>query len=1214
MNFLSINIRGMGSEVKADWVKNIRADEGISFIAMQETFKAEVGINEAAKYWDRSPFGMEFSGAIGRSGGLLCLWDSGRFSKTGAVKDQNFLLIQGIIKGCGSIINIINVYAPQRREEKRRLWDKIMDLKREFSGMWVMLGDFNSVRWQEERRNSRFDLQEASDFNSFIAEANLSEFAMKGKKFTRYSGNKMSKIDRVLVCQECVLKWPDAGFRALGNLHSDHCPIVLITNNVNFGPRPFRFFNSWLDRPDFDHMVRLSCAKFGGGGAPDVRLMQKLRHLRMDIKCWWNEVRAKEQEELSILSSEIDKFDEILEVRDLLEEELWARLEAKKRIVEIEGHKKQDLKQRARVKWATEGDDNTAYFHRAVNHRRLWNSIPGLEVNGVWVVSPKTIKKEIFQFFRNRFAEPYESRPALTCSNLKTVSEEDNRMLTEKFELEEIKEAVFGCGGDRAPGPDGFNFRFLKRYWDLFAQDFVNILQHFYDHGTINRGCASSFLALIPKVSDPSSLNDYRPINLIGVISKVISKILANRIRRMISSVISESQSAFLSERYILDGPLMVNEILTWAKKSSVDVFLLKIDFEKAYDNVNWNFVLSIMNQMGFSDRWCMWIRGILRSASSSVLVNASPTFEFKCHKGLRQGDPLSPFLFILVMEAFSGMVSKACDVGIIKGIQLPDGGPRISHLLYADDSIIIGEWAEDCIRNVVRLLRVFYVCSGLKINIHKSNLFGCGKRLEEVKAMASSIGCLHGSVPFKYLGLTVGANMNRIANWESVIKIFESRLATWKATALSIGGRSTLIRSVLASLPNYYFSLYKAPKKVIEILERCMKRFLWGGSSTAQKMHWVAWDTVTLPKEKGGLGIMRLGIMNKALLSKWGWRYKTERSNLWRKTIDAIHWKKKETKAFPVNVSFPGVWKNIVANVSMIPFGEVGFNDMCKGINGNGENISFWLDRWLGNKPLCEVFPNLFSIEKCRNCKISERIRWRDHLTEWSWNWSKQPNSEVERTEWERLIGLLVVARGNGGLDSWRWEGDPSGVFSVASVRRHMANRVGDSTRSVVNWSKWVPVKVNIFMWRAALNRIPTSAALRRRNIEIDTMACSLCGVDDETVDHLFSGCGVAGEVWRCLSSWCSIPEIFGFDFKDILEAHKFSPLSPGKKDVLHGLVMITCWRIWKARNEKRFSAKRVSAVEIFEDIRILGFLWFKNRSKYKNTTWEDWVSFKLM
>ncbi|XP_022041786.1 uncharacterized mitochondrial protein AtMg01250-like [Helianthus annuus] len=154
---------------------------------------------------------------------------------------------------------------------------------------------------------------------------------------------------------------------------------------------------------------------------------------------------------------------------------------------------------------------------------------------------------------------------------------------------------------------------------------------------------------------------------------------------------------------------------MEWLKKRNRKAFLLKIDFEKAYDNVNWNFLISIMEQMGFPSTWCNWIKGILISSRAAVLVNGSPTFEFKIEKGLRQGDPLSPFLFLIVMEALSWMLKKAKAIGELKGINFTDDEADITHLFYADDALILGEWSRENLQSTARILRVFYLCSGVR-------------------------------------------------------------------------------------------------------------------------------------------------------------------------------------------------------------------------------------------------------------------------------------------------------------------------------------------------------------------------------------------------------------------------------------------------------------------------------------------------------------------
>ncbi|XP_021995665.1 uncharacterized protein LOC110892830 [Helianthus annuus] len=255
------------------------------------------------------------------------------------------------------------------------------------------------------------------------------------------------------------------------------------------------------------------------------------------------------------------------------------------------------------------------------------------------------------------------SRPSLKAHGLKRLSDADASLLMSRFSEIEVKEVVYGCGDDKAPGPDGFNFKFIKKFWSILSADFMNIMNDFYETGFISRGVGSSFITLIPKNSAPSRLGDYRPITLIGVTSKVISKVLANRL-----------------------------------KKSDM------------------------LRQLGFPSRWCQWVEGILVSARSSVLVNGAPTFEFDCKKGIRQGDPLSPFLFVIVMEALSSLFKKASDIGVFDGMRLPNGGPEVNHFLYVDDAMVLGKWTNFNFNNLKRILRIFIYVRAfvlISINLH---------------------------------------------------------------------------------------------------------------------------------------------------------------------------------------------------------------------------------------------------------------------------------------------------------------------------------------------------------------------------------------------------------------------------------------------------------------------------------------------------------------
>ncbi|KAJ0694981.1 putative RNA-directed DNA polymerase [Helianthus annuus] len=861
MNLLSINACGIGGVGKADWIKGLKQEHGIDFLLIQETKKEDISKGSISNFWGNKEFDMEFVSSVGLSGGLLSMWDPSLFEASSFVKKINFLIVSGKIKGSGLILNVVNVYAPQSVSAKKDVWSELSLFLEDLPGMWVVGGDFNAVRDPSERRNSRFNNACATNFNSFIFNSGLREFDLKGSRFTcvRGNGRKLSKIDRFLVCSEFFDRWPNTTFRALPVRFSDHGPILLITQMKNFGAKPFRVFNSWLKKEGYKEAVEKSLEGLNISGPPDSVLIQKFAAIRKGIKVWRDEMKKKEGEISNRSMEEMEDLEKCIEVRNLTEEEEWSFLENKKMLLEFERNKAADLKQRARLKWAIDGDENSSFFHAIVNARKAVNGIPGLILGSELIDKPSLIKLEVMKFFRSRFTEEVSNRPTLDCQGMKQLSESEKISLIRPFTLLEVKEALKDCGDDKAPGPDGLNFKFIKVFWHLFELDFMKIFDHFFEDGKYSIGCNSSFITLIPKIKDPVDLKNYRPINLIGAITKLISTVLANRLKKVIGSVISESQSAFLKGKFILDGPLIINELFNWGKKLKKKLFFLKIDFEKAYDNVNWKFLLAIMSNMGFPDRWCGWIKGCLESTRSSILVNGSPTFEFSCSKWIRQGEPISPFLFILVMEALSFMIDRAKREGIVTGIQTPHNGPNVSHLFYADDALILGDWSESNINCVVRILRIFHLCSGLKINIFKSNLYGIGVNNGELNTMANIIGCQAESFPFRYLGLTVGANMNRVANWRPVYNIIDARLAKWKATMLSMGGRITLIKSVLESLPNYFFSLYKAPVQVIKDIESKIRNFIWGGDNESKKIHWAAWDRVAGPIDKGGLGLSKL-------------------------------------------------------------------------------------------------------------------------------------------------------------------------------------------------------------------------------------------------------------------------------------------------------------------------------------------------------------------
>ncbi|KAL7615828.1 hypothetical protein Lser_V15G00765 [Lactuca serriola] len=489
-----------------------------------------------------------------------------------------------------------------------------------------------------------------------------------------------------------------------------------------------------------------------------------------------------------------------------------------------------------------------------------------------------------------KFTEQINIRPQFLSQKFNKLSPIQTQNLEDSITATEIKAAVWLCGNDRAPGPDGFTFAFIKKHWDMMESDIYLSIKDFESTGVIDRGCNSSFIILVPKTSDPISLCEYRPISLIGCIYKIIAKVLAERLKRCIPQVVSHTQTAFIKDGNILDGPLIINEVISWLRKNKLNAFLFKVDSEKAFDCLNWKYLDSVMAQMNFGQKWRKWIFGWLSSARASVIINGSASKEFPLRRGVRQGDPLSPFLFILAAEGLNIALEEDKEQGIFHGVQLPNNGPTISHLQYADDAIFLGSWSVQNAKNLVRILRCFELSSGLKVNMAKSKLFGLGVSEVELDWLSRSVNCSIGNLPFIYLGMPVSASMSRLVHWNSLISKFQAKLSKWKAKNLSFRGRLTLCKSVLGSLGSFLFSLYKAPVKVLKTLEKLRCCFFWGGSFEKKRVSWIAWDKILPKKKDGGLDIGSLKAHNLALLGKWWWRFSSSKHELWKDVIKSIY------------------------------------------------------------------------------------------------------------------------------------------------------------------------------------------------------------------------------------------------------------------------------------------------------------------------------------
>jgi hypothetical protein len=340
-------------------------------------------------------------------------------------------------------------------------------------------------------------------------------------------------------------------------------------------------------------------------------------------------------------------------------------------------------------------------------------------------------------------------------------------------------------------------------------------------------------------------VSDFRPISLCNVLYKLISKVLANRLKLVLPEIISCTQSAFIPGRLITDNILAAFETLhsmqtrMWSKTGYMG---FKLDMSKAYDRVEWPFLEAIMRRMGFTEQWITLIMVCVRSVSYSILINGGPVGNIKPSRGIRQGDPISPYLFLICAEALSALLQQAERKGIITGVPSSPRGPRLSHLFFADDSIIFCKANSVEWRRIMKILGIYEKGSGQKLNLQKTSLFFSRNTSHERKQEILSLsGLMETHRIDTYLGLPSFVGKSKAQSFGFIKDRVTKKISNWKVKFLSQAGKEVLLKAVIQAIPTYSMCVFQLPIALCKEINCLMQNFWWNHMSQNAKIHWMS-------------------------------------------------------------------------------------------------------------------------------------------------------------------------------------------------------------------------------------------------------------------------------------------------------------------------------------------------------------------------------------
>ena len=1010
--------------------------------------------------------------------------------------------------------NFSVVYGEHTFVGRRPLWQNLISSSALFeSEPWLVAGDFNAIRCNEDRMgSSNIWIPAFDEFGDCLVQSGLMDLKYVGHRFTWSTSagdsRKLRKIDRVLINDEWAnsFSFSEASFLDPGV--SDHTPMLIRIAPPISSRKPFKFFNFWMTHPSFSEIVSQVWSS-RVNGSPMFVLCCKLRMLKGRLKQLnresFSELSARVTQSRAALYAtqqalSSNPFNAGLATLEKEQVQLFSTLRLQEEAF---------FKQKSRIRWLQEGDRNTKYFHHFVKKRQMHNRILSVTCDDGNILSePSLVSNHIVSHFQNLFsASPPITRPLLSEIRPfveRVLSEEQILFLARDITDVEIRNTMFSLAKGKAPGPDGFNVDFFTSSWDTVGPSVILAIKDFFREGSLLKEVNSTILTLVPKIPNASSMSDYRPIACCNTVYKCVTKILANRIASVLPSIIGPSQNAFVKGRRISDNILLAQELFAgFHHDPYLPKCAIKVDFRKAYDTIDWRFLELVLHTFRFPPMIIHLIMECVTSPKFSVALNGELHGFFASKRGIRQGDPLSPYLFTLVMEVFSGILHTQSRSPGFK-FYWRCKPTSLTHLFFADDVLLFVEANVHAANLLKDGITLFSSWSGLIPNQNKSEIFISGGTTELHDRIRGIFGFNEGKLPFRYLGVPVTSSRLSKTDCSSLIDSITARAKSWSQRFLSFAGRLQLIKSVLHSIQVFWASVFTIPLSVLARIELILRQFLWKGPELGPGGAKVTWSMVCRPKKEGGLGLRRLSDCNKAAMLKHIWILFTDKESLWHKWIHSTFLKNKNFWVAPKPTFCSWAWKKIL--------------DLRKDYRrqfvwriGDGSETSFWFDYWHPKGPFCELFSN-------RDIYCSGIPRFSSVQQFLSSDW-RSSNFLQAYNSWSDPSPVLLDGR----PDKLIWQGHSSGAFSTASAwelirRKHPVVPWGNFI-----WDVYIEPRYGFFLWLLALDKLPTQSVLLSSH-RISGALCAFCHLSPDSTDHLFFGCSITASLANFWATNCDL------------------------------------------------------------------------------------------
>ena len=894
----------------------------------------------------------------------------------------------------------------------------------------------------------------------------------------------------------------------------------------------------------------------------------------------------KQEEELNI---KLDQLEQICNQKHPNPQKLRELEEVNKKLISLREDKIRGVMTRSRAQWLEYGEKPTPYFFSLENSNYIDKTIKEIEKTPDHVITKQEeILEEVKTFYKDLYTErPRNQTLVESLENLKIpcipkLPTEDSNLLRGEITIEELKRALLNTKNNKSPGLDGFPVEFFKTFWDELGSFMLRSINNSYKQGSLPASQKEGLITCIPKGDKPRKfLKNWRPISLLNSSYKLISTCIANRIKNVLDIIIAKEQKGFVKGRNISENTVFLHDLMFYLEENELPGMLLLIDFEKAFDSVAWDFILLCLEKFGFPENIIKWVRMFQEGSVSRVIQNGHLSDFFSLERGCRQGDPISPYLFIICAEIL-GLAIKASRK--VKGIYVHDNENKIGQ--FADDTSLYLDGSEKSLKASLEVLANFEETSGLKLNIQKTKAIWLGsKRFSQEKLCAGQE--LDWVKNFTSLGINYDvlnlADITKL-NCDTKMMEIENLLRNWNRRNISLFGRIQVIKSLaLSKIVHFLIALPTPEKDYMRRIDKRFYRFLWRSKPPKIKKKVLEMDYC-----KGGLKMVNIFTFEKSLKIKWV-RQLNSKHDAWTiiPTKYKIHCLMEYGNKFPNNllhtVNNP-FWRSVVESFAYfqelccsdpdltILSEPIWFNDPIK-----IGYIKLWDQK--GLKCVGDLFNLRGELRTRQDIQNSFDIRMNflDYHRlvkaipeDWTTQIKENPGDNMSQSPWCPTFTRKVLAntKDNPVFKKYMLSYNTITPTAESSWENHVLlpdNEDFWPSVYLIPHNLIKDVNQKIFQYKILHRLTATNRKLKICGIK-QTDTCDRCKEEIETITHLFCDCSGNNNIWKDIIDWFNS---LGYRLAYLTDVQIL--FGDPKLDPILNKIIIACkYQIFKAKAKK--------------------------------------------